>query len=336
MTEVADLTGMQKSAAVLVQLGTELAARVLRSMSETEAVALTLEIAKLPSLEKETIADLMEEFVESVIAVKTVGQGGMEAARNILSARLGKNEADEVLAQFSGRSIENPLSFLSHVESFQLASFLQGEHPQAVALILSHVSSTMAAEVMGAMPDETRADITRRIALLNRVDPSIVEQTAVILQRKLAGLTKSGPVAMHSGLSSVVEILNNIDQTTERRILSDLDEVDPELANRIREQMFVFEDVLALDDRTLQRVLRQVNPKDLAVALKGASESSVAKVTGNISERAALDLRDEIEILGPIRLSAVEAAQTEIVRAVRELETSGEIVLVRSDEELVN
>ncbi|MCL5053919.1 flagellar motor switch protein FliG [Ferrimicrobium acidiphilum] len=336
MTQVKDLTGIQKSAAVLVQLGTELAARVLRSMSETEAVALTLEIAKLPSLEKETIAELMEEFVESVIAVKTVGQGGMDAARSILSARLGKNEADEVLAQFSGRSIENPLSFLSHVESFQLASFLQGEHPQAVALILSHVSSTMAAEVMGAMPDEMRADVTRRIALLNRVDPSIVEQTAVILQRKLAGLTKSGPVAMHSGLNSVVEILNNIDQTTERRILSDLDAVDPELADRIREQMFVFEDVLALDDRTLQRVLRQVSPKDLAVALKGVPPSSVAKVMRNISERAALDLEEEIEILGPVRLSTVEAAQATIVRSVRELEASGEIMLIRSDEELVD
>ena len=336
MTRVKDLTGIQKSAAVLVQLGTELAARVLRSMSETEAVALTLEIAKLPSLEKETIAELMEEFVESVIAVKTVGQGGMDAARSILSARLGKNEADEVLAQFSGRSIENPLSFLSHVESFQLASFLQGEHPQAVALILSHVSSTMAAEVMGAMPDEMRADVTRRIALLNRVDPSIVEQTAVILQRKLAGLTKSGPVAMHSGLNSVVEILNNIDQTTERRILSDLDAVDPELADRIREQMFVFEDVLALDDRTLQRVLRQVSPKDLAVALKGVPPSSVAKVMRNISERAALDLEEEIEILGPVRLSTVEAAQATIVRSVRELEASGEIMLIRSDEELVD
>ncbi len=319
-----------------MQLGTELAARVLRSMSETEAVALTLEIAKLPSLEKETIAELMEEFVESVIAVKTVGQGGMDAARSILSARLGKNEADEVLAQFSGRSIENPLSFLSHVESFQLASFLQGEHPQAVALILSHVSSTMAAEVMGAMPDEMRADVTRRIALLNRVDPSIVEQTAVILQRKLAGLTKTGPVAMHSGLNSVVEILNNIDQTTERRILSDLDAVDPELADRIREQMFVFEDVLALDDRTLQRVLRQVSPKDLAVALKGVPPSSVAKVMRNISERAALDLEEEIEILGPVRLSTVEAAQATIVRSVRELEASGEIMLIRSDEELVD
>ncbi|KJE76583.1 flagellar motor switch protein FliG [Ferrimicrobium acidiphilum] len=336
MTQVKDLTGIQKSAAVLVQLGTELAARVLRSMSETEAVALTLEIAKLPSLEKETIAELMEEFVESVIAVKTVGQGGMDAARSILSARLGKNEADEVLAQFSGRSIENPLSFLSHVESFQLASFLQGEHPQAVALILSHVSSTMAAEVMGAMPDEMRADVTRRIALLNRVDPSIVEQTAVILQRKLAGLTKTGPVAMHSGLNSVVEILNNIDQTTERRILSDLDAVDPELADRIREQMFVFEDVLALDDRTLQRVLRQVSPKDLAVALKGVPPSSVAKVMRNISERAALDLEEEIEILGPVRLSTVEAAQATIVRSVRELEASGEIMLIRSDEELVD
>jgi flagellar motor switch protein FliG len=141
---------------------------------------------------------------------------------------------------------------------------------------------------------------------------------------------------MHSGLSSVVEILNNIDQTTERRILSDLDAVDPELANRIREQMFVFEDVLALDDRTLQRVLRQVSPKDLAVALKGVPQSSVARVTGNISERAAIDLQDEIDILGPVRLSTVESAQVAIVRAVRELEASGEIVLVRSDEELVN
>jgi flagellar motor switch protein FliG len=336
VTTAKDLTGIQKSAAVLVQLGTELAARVLRSMSETEAVALTLEIAKLPNLDKETIAELMEEFVESVIAVKTVGQGGMDAAREILSARLGKSEADEVLAQFSGRSIENPLSFLSHVESFQLASFLQEEHPQTVALILSHVNSTMAAEVMAAMPDEVRADITRRIALLSRVDPVIVEQTAVVLQRKLAGLTKTGPVAMHSGLSSVVEILNNIDQTTERRILSDLDAVDPELADRIREQMFVFEDVLRLDDRTLQRVLRQVSPKDLAVALKGVAPSMVAKVMNNISERAALDLEEEIEILGPVRLSTVEAAQAGVVRAVRELEAAGEIMIARSDEELVN
>lgn len=141
---------------------------------------------------------------------------------------------------------------------------------------------------------------------------------------------------MHSGLNSVVEILNNIDQTTERRILSDLDAVDPELADRIREQMFVFEDVLALDDRTLQRVLRQVSPKDLAVALKGVPPSSVAKVMRNISERAALDLEEEIEILGPVRLSTVEAAQATIVRSVRELEASGEIMLIRSDEELVD
>ncbi|MHB1903669.1 MAG: flagellar motor switch protein FliG [Ferrimicrobium sp.] len=336
MSQLKELTGAQKSAAVLVQLGTELASRVLRSMSETEAVALTLEIAKLPSLDKETIAELMEEFVQSVVAIQTIGQGGMEVAREILSARLGKTEANEVLEQFSGRSIENPLSFLSHVEPFQLATFLQNEHPQAIALVLSYVSPTMAGEVMALMPGDIRADVARRIALLSRVDPMIVEQTAVILQRKLAGLTTSGPVAMRSGLSSVVEILNNVEQSTERQILAALDEVDADLANRIREQMFVFEDALGLDDRTLQRVLRQVSPKDLAVALKGVAPALVAKVMNNISERAAIDLQEEIEILGPVRLSNVEAAQVAIVRTVRELEAAGEITIVRADEELVS
>ena len=336
MSQLKELTGAQKSAAVLVQLGTELASRVLRSMSETEAVALTLEIAKLPSLDKETIAELMEEFVQSVVAIQTIGQGGMEVAREILSARLGKTEANEVLEQFSGRSIENPLSFLSHIEPFQLATFLQNEHPQAIALVLSYVSPTMAGEVMALMPADIRADVARRIALLSRVDPMIVEQTAVILQRKLAGLTTSGPVAMRSGLSSVVEILNNVEQSTERQILAALDEVDADLANRIREQMFVFEDALGLDDRTLQRVLRQVSPKDLAVALKGVAPALVAKVMNNISERAAIDLQEEIEILGPVRLSNVEAAQVAIVRTVRELEAAGEITIVRADEELVS
>lgn len=336
MSQLEELTGAQKSAAVLVQLGTDLASRVLRSMSETEAVALTLEIAKLPTLSKETIASLMAEFVDSVVAIQNIGQGGMDVAREILSARLGKAEANEVLEQFSGRSIENPLSFLSNIEPFQLATFLQNEHPQTIAVILSYVSSGMASEIMALMPKEVRANVTRRIALLNRVDPDIIEQTSVVLQRKLAGIAKTGTVSTHSGLSSVVEILNNTEQAIERAILSELDEQDPELANRIREQMFVFEDVLALDDRTLQRVLRQVAPKDLAVALKGSSSYALSKVTQNISERAALDLQEEIDILGPTRLSAVEAAQVAIVRIVRELEASGEIVIVRADEELVN
>jgi flagellar motor switch protein FliG len=335
VTKAAELSGAQKAAAVLVQLGTDLAARVLRSMSEPEAVSLTLEVARLPNLDKDTIAEVMEEFVESVTAVRSVGQGGIDAAREILSARLGRSEAEEVLSQFLGQKVDNPFAFVEEVEAFQLVSFLQEEHPQTAALVLSHLRSSLAAEVMAQLPDERRADIARRIALLTRVDPVIVEQTAAVLQRKLAGATSVGPVALRSGLSSVVEILNNVDQATERRILSDLEAVDPELADRIREQMFVFEDVLRLDDRTLQRVLRQVTPKDLAVALKGVSPGLVAKVMSNISERAAADLEEEIEILGPVRLSTVEAAQTAIVRVVRELEAAGEITIARADEELV-
>lgn len=333
--KASELTGMQRSAAVLVQLGTDLAARVLRSMSEAEAVSLTLEVAKLPSLDKEAITELMQDFVDSVVAVRTVGQGGVDTARDILAARLGKAEAEEILAQFSGQSSSNPLGFLTHVESFQLVSFLQEEHPQVVAVILSNVSPDLAAQVMGGMPDEVRADVARRIALLSRVDPGIVDLAASVLQRKLAGLTKAGPVAIRSGISAVVEILNNVDQTTEKRLLSDLESIDPELADKIREQMFVFEDVMELEDRTLQRVLRQVSPKDLAVALKGIPPNLVQRVMSNISERAAEDLQEEIDVLGPVRLSTVEAAQAGIVRAVRELEASGEITVARSNEELV-
>ncbi len=336
MKRQVELTGPQKAAAVLVQLGKDLAARVLRAMTETEAVALTLEIANLPNLDKDQISEIMGEFVDSVVAVQSVGQGGVDAAREILSARLSPKEADEILEQFTGGSTGNPLGFIAHVEPYQVASFLQDEHPQTVAVIMSYIPSDASAEIMAALPEEMRAQIARRIAMLERVDPSVIETTAQILQRKLAGVSKSGPTSARSGLQSLVEILNNVDQGTEKRILSDLDVVDPELADRVRSQMFVFEDVLSLDDRTLQRVLRQIAPKDLAVALKGIPDGERDLVLRNLSERAAEDLVEEIDTLGPVRLSTVEAAQAAVVRVVRELEASGEITLSRSNEEMVN
>ncbi|MGC8465017.1 MAG: FliG C-terminal domain-containing protein, partial [Acidimicrobiales bacterium] len=190
--------------------------------------------------------------------------------------------------------------------------------------------------IVAAMPEEMRASIARRVAMLERVDPAVLESTAAVLQRKLAGIAKSGPTSARSGLQSLVEILNNIDQGAEKRILSDLDVIDPELADRVRSQMFVFEDVMALDDRTLQRILRQIVPKDLAVALKGVDNDMRDIVLRNLSERAALDLVDEIDTLGPVRVSTVEAAQAAVVRVVRELEAAGEITLARSTEEMVD
>ncbi len=330
-----ELTGPQKAAAVLVQLGNDIANRVLRCMTETEVVQLTLEIANLPKLEPDAVTRVVEEFVDSVSAVQSVGQGGVEAAREILAARLGTSEADEILAQFTGTGEGNPLGFLAHVEAHQVASFLADEHPQTVAVVFSYLPSDIAAPIMAAMPDMLRARIAKRVAKLERVDPMVLEQAASILQRKLAGLAKSGPTFAKGGVQAIVEILNHTEQGVEKRILSDLDTVDPELADRIRSQMFVFEDVMQLDDRTLQRVLRQIVPKDLAVALKGVPPNLRDVVMRNLSERAALDLADEIEILGPLRVSTVEAAQASVVKVVRELEAAGEIILTRSTEELI-
>ncbi|MDA8026341.1 MAG: flagellar motor switch protein FliG [Actinomycetota bacterium] len=330
-----DLTGTQRAAVVLVQLGKDVAARVLKSMSETEAISLTLEIARLPKLENDVTRAVADDFVNSLAGIRNLTQGGVDTARDFLAARIGSQAADEILEEFSGATANNPVLFLTHVEASQTASYLQDEHPQMVAVILSFLPPDTAASILSALPDISRADIARRIANMERVDPEVLELAASVLQRKLAGLAKAGPASTRGGIAAVVEMLNRAEQNTEKRILTDLDAIDPELADRIRTQMFVFEDVMNLDDRTLQRVLRQVIPKDLAVALKGVNSQMREKVLRNMSERAAGDLVEEIETLGAMRVSAVEAAQNAVVRVVRELEAAGEIVLTRNDEEMI-
>lgn len=330
-----ELTGTQRAAVLLVQLGRDVAGRVLRSMSETEAITLTLEIARLPKVETDVSRKIASDFVDSLAGIRNLTQGGVDTAREFLSARIGDQAAQEILETFSGETVTNPVSFLTHVDSAQTASYLQDEHPQVVAVILSFLPPDSASSILSALPDVSRAEIARRIANMERVDPEVLELAASVLQRKLAGLAKSGNTSSRGGVAAVVEMLNRAEQNTEKRILSDLDAIDPELADRIRTQMFVFEDVMNLDDKTLQRVLRQVIPKDLAVALKGVEPYLREKVLRNMSERAAADLVEEIETLGAMRISAVEAAQSAVVRVVRELEASGEIVLSRGDEEMI-
>ena len=331
-----ELNGPQKAAAILVQLGNDVANRVLKSMNETEVVQLTLAIANLPQLETEMVNDIVNEFVASISGIESVRQGGIDAAKEMLTARLGSAEAERILEQFAEQGEGNPLGFLAHIDPHQAASFLSDEHPQTVAVVFSYLPSEVAAPIMASMPELARARIAKRVAKLERVDPVVLEQLASILQMKLAGLAKSGPTFARGGVQTIVDILNHSEQGIEKRILSDLDVVDPELADRIRSQMFVFEDVMMLDDRTLQRVLRQISPKDLAVALKGVSTSMRDKVMRNLSERASADLAEEIEVLGPLRVSTVEAAQASVVKVVRELESAGEIVLARSTEEMIS
>jgi flagellar motor switch protein FliG len=331
------LSGSQKAAVVLAQLDTDRATKILRAMSEHELVELMSTMATLPTLGPDEVRRVLAEFNMHATAAVQVGQGGVDIARKLLRERLGSAKAEEVLDRFVAASYSHPLSFLHRIDPQQIASFIDDEHPQLIALVLSHLPPDAAAQVIANLDDATRTDVARRIAKMERISPEVVEELAGILEKKLAAVLRAGASGGNEmgGLSSIVAILNQTDRASEQQILAELEQSDPELAERIRNEMFVFDDVTSLDDRTLQQILRNVVPKDLALALKTVADAVRDKFLRNVSERAAQDVLEEIELLGPTRVSQVEAAQSAIVKTVRELESSGEIVLARGDDEFV-
>ena len=331
------LTGPQKAAVILAQLDDPRASKILRSLSESEVVDIMSAMATLPALDTNDVNKVFSEFATQASALVHVGQGGIEVARKLLQDRLGPQRADEVLEQFQQMVQSHPLAFLQQIDPQQIVSFISEEHPQTIAVVLAHLTPDHAAQVLAHVEETLRADVSRRIATMGRISPDVIGHLAAVLEQKLSRVIRTGVsgTQMVGGLSAIVAILNNSDRSAEKQILTDLETTDPELAEEIRNEMFVFDDVVNLDDRTLQRVLRNVVPKDLAVALKGVTDDVREKFMRNMSERAAQDLVDEIEVLGPTRISAVEAAQGAVVRVVRELETAGEIVLTRGDDELV-
>lgn len=330
------LSGPQKAATVLAQMDTHRAAMALKSMSESEVVMLMTEMAKLPQLDAKVVSDVIGEFLDGVSGMVAVQQGGAETARVLLKERLGADRADEVMEQVYG-GVDGPLMLLHKLDPLQVNTFLAEEHPQTIAVILVHLNVDHAAEILGRMEEKLRVDVADRIATMGRIDPQVVQDIAAVFERKFATLLQPGSVTRMAagGVQALVSILNNVDRASEKLILTELDALDPEVAEKIRNQLFVFDDVVALDDRTLQRVLRNVVPKDLAVALKGVDDSVRDKFLRNVSERASEDLLEEIEMLGPTRLSTVETAQMQLVKIVREMEEAGEIVLMRGDDDLV-
>jgi flagellar motor switch protein FliG len=330
------LTGAQKAATVLAQMDMPRAAQALKSMSESEVVMLMTEMAKLPPLDATVVSGVIGEFLEGVSGIVAVQQGGAEAARALLKERLGADRADEVMEQVYVSS-DGPLMLLHRLDPLQVTAFLAEEHPQTIAVVLVHLTADHAAEILSKMDERLRVDVADRIATMGRIAPETVQDIAAVFERKFATLLQPGGSSRMSagGIPALVSILNNVDRASEKLILTELDAIDPEVAEKIRNQLFVFDDVVALDDRTLQRVLRNVVPKDLAVALKGVDEPVRDKFLRNLSERAAEDLVEEIEMLGPTRLSTVETSQMQLVKIVREMEEAGEIVLMRGDDDLV-
>jgi flagellar motor switch protein FliG len=328
-----EMSGLRKAAVLLVQMGKENAAKVLGQMRDTEVEELTAEIVRLGFVESDIVDGVVEEFHTMITAQRHAAQGGMDFAREMLIESLGRDRADEIVGRLSAVFRDLPFSFLQKADSRQVLSFVQDEHPQTVALVLAHMNATQASQILSGLTPDLQADVANRIAVMDRTSPDLVRQVESTLERKLSSVLQPADLSSVGGLQPLVEIINRSDRATERMILEGLTERNPELAELVRAQMFVFEDITSLDDRAVQLVLRQVESADLAIALKGVREDVRNKVMKNMSERAAENLADEIELLGPQRLKAVEDAQAKIVQSIRALEESGQIVITRGDDD---
>lgn len=331
------LTGAQKAAVVIAQLDDTRAARVLHSMSETDVTAIMTAMVDLPALDTADVDNVLVELNSQAGQFLQVSQGGVEVARKLLRDRLGAERAEAIISELVEDHDGNPLSFVQRIDIRQLGNLVSEEHPQTIAVVLAHLPADAAAQLLAGMEEEVRVDLIRRLATMGRISPMVVRQLAEVLESKAASLLKNG-IAFTSpigGMDTTVAILNLTDRTTEKQILSGLEEKDPALAESIRNEMFVFDDLNSLDDRSMQLILRHVVPKDLAIALKTGSEQIRERFMRNMSERASEDLLEEIDSLGPTRLSQVETAQSAIVKIIRDLEASGEIVLARGDDEYV-
>ena len=332
----ATLTGRQKAAILLVSLGAEASAEVFRHLRQEEIDELTLEIAGIGHITPERKQTVIEEFYDAALAQEYIAEGGLEYARAVLDKALGNERADEVMARLSSSIQVSPFEFLRRTDAAQILNVISNEHPQTVALILAYLPADTAAQVMSALPSDLQSEVAMRIALMDRTAPEVIREIERVLERKLSAvLTQDFTSA--GGLRALVDVLNAVDRSTERTILESLDEQNAELADEVRRMMFLFEDIVTLDDRSIQQVLREVETNDLAVALKGTAQEVQDRIFGNMSERAAAMLREDLEFMGPVRMKQVEEAQQLVVAVIRRLEEAGRIVIERGGgDELVD
>jgi len=335
MPEKKELTGRRKAAILLVILGPDKAAQVLKHLDDETVEQLTIEIASVGSVSDEERRTVLQEFQNIMKAKEMIAKGGLEYAKEVLERAFGPEKAAKIIERLVSSLQVKPFDFIKTADPVQIVNFLQNEHPQTVALVLSYLEPGLAAQVLGSLPEDLQVEVLKRIALLERTSPDIVREIERNLEKKLSGFVGQS-FSKIGGIDTAAEIMNSVDRTTERSIMEKLAADNPELAEEIRRKMFVFEDILKLDDRSVQIVLREVDTKDLAVALKGASDELKEKIFRNMSKRAAQLLKDEMEYMGPVRVKDVEEAQQKIISVIRRLEEAGEIVIARGGgEELI-
>jgi flagellar motor switch protein FliG len=327
-----DLKGREKAAILMVALGPEAVARAYRHIDDTTIELLTLEIANLRKVTPDVKLDVLKEAQELIMAHEFMTQGGVEYARKLLEQALGPDKAQDILRRITASLQVRPFDFVRHTDPQQLLSFIQNEHPQTIALILSYLAPEQSALVLSGLAPAAQWDVARRIAKMDRITPEVLREVERVLERKLSTVMGQD-FTIAGGIDAVVNLINRVDRGTERNIIESLEEQDPELAEEIKKRLFMFDDIGGIDDRSLQRVLREVDLKDLGLALKGASEDLRQKFFKNMSKRAADMLKEDMDFMGPVRVRMVEEAQQKIVNVVRALEEAGEIVIARGGEE---
>jgi flagellar motor switch protein FliG len=326
------MTGIRKAAVVLLSLDKALAAEVMAQLRKEEVEALTMEIARLDDVTKEEQDGAIEEFYNQGVARVHIERGGMDYAHDLLEQSLGKDKASAILDNVKQSLSSVPFGFLHKAGPENLLTFVVEEHPQTIALILSHLPSALAAQVLSGLPSTKQLEVVRRVATMEQTSPEVVHDVEKSLEGRMT-TTFNQQLEKAGGVSSVAQMLNVTDRMTNKSILESLEQESPELVDQIRRLMFVFDDLMKLDDKSIQALLKEVENAQWALALKGASEELRTKIMGNLSQRAAAMLQEEIQYLGPVRVSDVEAAQQAIVDTVRRLEDSGEIVVSAGDAE---
>jgi flagellar motor switch protein FliG len=312
----------------LITLGPEVSAHIFKHLRDEEIEQLTLEIANVRKVDSAEKQSILAEFHQICMAQEYISQGGIQYAKTILEKALGEHKAMEVINRLTATLQVRPFDFARKADPAQILNFIQNENSQTIALVLSYLQPDQAAAILSSLPQDKQADVARRIALMDSTSPEVITQIERILEQKLSS-TVTQDYTMAGGIESIVQILNGVDRGTERTILDSLEIQDPELAEEIKKRMFVFEDIVNLDNRSIQRIIRDIENSDLQLALKVASEEVREVIFRNMSKRMAETFKEEMEYMGPVRLRDVEEAQTRIVATIRRLEEAGEIIIAR-------
>lgn len=328
MAKSEEITGVQKAAILLIALGPDKSSNVFKHLKEDEIEQLTLEIANTRSVSPAMKDAVLDEFYEVCLAQQYIAEGGIGYAKDLLEKALGSERAKDVIGKLTASLQVRPFEFVRKTDASQLLNFIQDEHPQTIALILSYLSSNQASAIISALSPEKQTDVAKRIAQMDRTSPDVIKEVEKVLEQKLASLVNQDYTIV-GGVDSIVDILNTVDRGTEKHIMESLEIEDPELADEIRKKMFVFEDILLLDDRAIQRVLRDVENADLELALKNTTEEVQNVIYKNLSKRLAAMIKEDMDFMGPVRMKDVEEAQQKIVAVIRKLEDAGEIVISR-------